>query len=349
MPFTREGISPDLIINPHCIPSRMTVGHLIECLLSKVSALMGTEGDATPFEEVTVPQISDLLHEAGYQKVGNEVMYNGHTGRRLTSQVFFGPTYYQRLKHMVEDKIHARARGPLQIMTRQPTEGRGRDGGLRFGEMERDCMIAHGAAMFLQERLMTVSDRYRVHVCDRCGMLAIANLTTHAYFCKSCHNTSQFSQELMAMQIAPRLMTSAESEQDKTQQRILAELLATAQAAQAVPAAAATSETQQQQDAFAQLDDVVYPTYRPTYPLPHLPTTCILTPSYLLLTPQENDIDFEPEEAETSAGSSSNVPPQQVSQEQQQQETPMPMQDDDDKGDEGDGPTEDELAAAYGY
>ncbi|KAJ4175145.1 DNA-dependent RNA polymerase II [Fusarium falciforme] len=157
MPFTREGVTPDIIINPHAIPSRMTIAHLIECLLSKVSTLEGMEGDATPFTDVTVDSVSELLRKHGYQSRGFEIMYNGHTGRKLRAQVFFGPTYYQRLRHMVDDKIHARARGPVQIMTRQPVEGRARDGGLRFGEMERDCMIAHGAAAFLKERLFEVS------------------------------------------------------------------------------------------------------------------------------------------------------------------------------------------------
>ena len=171
MPFTSEGIVPDLIINPHAIPSRMTIAHLIECQLSKVSSLRGYEGDATPFTEVTVDSVSGLLREHGYQSRGFEVMYNGHTGRKLVAQVFLGPTYYQRLRHMVDDKIHARARGPVQILTRQPVEGRARDGGLRFGEMERDCMIAHGASAFLKERLFEVSDAFRVHICDICGLM----------------------------------------------------------------------------------------------------------------------------------------------------------------------------------
>jgi len=171
MPFTREGITPDIIINPHAIPSRMTIAHLIECLLSKVSTLKGMEGDATPFTDVTVDSVSNLLREHGYQSRGFEIMYHGHTGKKLRTQIFFGPTYYQRLRHMVDDKIHARARGPVQIMTRQPVEGRARDGGLRFGEMERDCMIAHGAAAFLKERLFEVSDAFRVHVCEICGLM----------------------------------------------------------------------------------------------------------------------------------------------------------------------------------
>lgn len=143
MPFTCEGVTPDIIVNPHAIPSRMTIGHLVECLLSKVSSLTGDEGDATPFASVTVDDISKLLQNFGYQKRGFEVMFNGHTGRRLESTIFLGPTYYQRLKHMVDDKIHSRARGPVALLTRQPMEGRARDGGLRFGEMERDWCAAH--------------------------------------------------------------------------------------------------------------------------------------------------------------------------------------------------------------
>ncbi|KAK5166784.1 DNA-dependent RNA polymerase II [Oleoguttula sp. CCFEE 6159] len=171
MPFTSDGLTPDLIINPHAIPSRMTIAHLIECLLSKVGALRGQEGDATPFTEVTVSQVSSLLREHGFQSRGFEIMYNGHTGRKQVAQVFLGPTYYQRLRHMVDDKIHARARGPVQILTRQPVEGRARDGGLRFGEMERDCMISHGASAFLKERLFEVSDAFRVHICEICGLM----------------------------------------------------------------------------------------------------------------------------------------------------------------------------------
>jgi DNA-directed RNA polymerase II subunit RPB2 len=222
MMFSREGIVPDIIVNPHAIPSRMTIGHLIECLLSKVSAITGNEGDATPFTDASVNDFSTVLHQNGYQLRGNETMYNGHTGRRLQAKIFFGPTYYQRLKHMVDDKIHSRARGPVQILTRQPVEGRARDGGLRFGEMERDCMISHGSAGWLKERLFLVSDEYRVHVCNVCGLMAIANLKKNVFECKACGNKTQISQvflpyafklmlqELMAMSIAPRLITTVE-------------------------------------------------------------------------------------------------------------------------------------------
>lgn len=137
MPFTASGMTPDIIINPHAIPSRMTIGHMVECLQSKGVCLAGLQGDSTPFTSPTIDSISDLLRSQGYQSRGYEVMYSPITGRKMEHQIFIGPTYYQRLKHMVADKIHSRARGPVQVLTRQPVEGRARDGGLRFGEMER--------------------------------------------------------------------------------------------------------------------------------------------------------------------------------------------------------------------
>ena len=172
MPFSMEGISPDLVINPHAIPSRMTIGHMIECLISKVGAINGTEADATPFTDVTVHDVSQALHGMGYQRYGWEQLYSGFTGKPLDNLVFFGPTYYQRLKHMVDDKVHSRATATYQRLTKQPMEGRAREGGLRFGEMERDCAIAHGASSFLKERLFDVSDRYVVPVCSQCGLVA---------------------------------------------------------------------------------------------------------------------------------------------------------------------------------
>ncbi|KAK4503642.1 hypothetical protein PRZ48_004557 [Zasmidium cellare] len=221
MPFSADGLTPDIIINPHAIPSRMTIAHLIECLLSKVAALQGQEGDATPFTDVTVSSVSAILESHGFQKRGFEVMYNGHTGKKLNAQVFLGPTYYQRLRHMVDDKIHARARGPLQILTRQPVEGRARDGGLRFGEMERDCMIAHGASAFLKERLLDVSDAFRVHICEICGLMTpIASIKKQQFECRPCKNKTRIAQiiipyaakllfqELAAMNVATRMFTT---------------------------------------------------------------------------------------------------------------------------------------------
>lgn len=207
MPFNRDGVSPDIIINPHAFPSRMSIGHLIECLLGKVSSLSGEEGDATPFTNVTVDLISKKLDQYGYQSRGYEVMHCGYTGRKLKAQVFFGPTYYQRLKHMVDDKIHARARGPTQILTRQPVEGRAREGGLRFGEMERDCIISHGAAAFLKERLLDVSDSFECNVCVVCGLICSSCKRCAAGVKRVCipYAFKLMSQEMMGMNVAIRL------------------------------------------------------------------------------------------------------------------------------------------------
>jgi len=198
MPFNIEGIIPDIIINPHAIPSRMTVNQLMECVLGKACAINGTFGDSTPFtsssDEKSAEMICNLLKEAGmkgnghaYNKHGWETLTNGFTGEQMDAKIFMGPTYYQRLKHMVSDKIHSRAEGQVTSLTRQPTEGRSRDGGLRFGEMERDAMIAHGASRVLKERLFDVSDAYQITICDKCG-----NITSSQKECTSC-NTDKIS------------------------------------------------------------------------------------------------------------------------------------------------------------
>jgi DNA-directed RNA polymerase beta subunit len=219
MPFTKDGVTPDIIINPHAIPSRMTIGHLVECLLGKSGAITGKEGRATPFLDVSVDDIASMLFSHGYPKYGNEMLYSGFTGLRLQAPIFFGPTFYQRLKHLVDDKIHARARGKVVALTRQPTEGRSNDGGLRMGEMERDCFIAHGTANMLRDRLFKSSDYFQTHVCERCGLIAVAtfNADQHDYHCRACssnHGIARIElpyackllfQELMGMSIVPRI------------------------------------------------------------------------------------------------------------------------------------------------
>lgn len=184
MPFTEQGIVPDIIINPHSQPSRMTVNQLIECVLGKVSVLTGTDGDATPFTENS-KNISSIvtneLSKHGFERHGWERMYNGFTGEQIAYQIFIGPTYYQRLKHMVDDKMHFRAKGQVTALVRQPLEGRSKDGGLRFGEMERDSIISHGASRFLKERLFDVSDPFQVPVCKKCGII-----TASTKECQAC-------------------------------------------------------------------------------------------------------------------------------------------------------------------
>ena len=180
MPWTQDGVVPDIIINPHAIPSRMTINQLMESVLGKSCALEGEFGDSTPFTTSSVPdkngksiaeQICERLGMNGYQNNGNETLYNGMSGEAM-GEFFIGPVYYQRLKHLVSDKMHARDTGPVTTLTRQPLEGRSREGGLRFGEMERDCMIAHGNSKFLQERLFEQSDKYEVTICNLCGNFA---------------------------------------------------------------------------------------------------------------------------------------------------------------------------------
>jgi DNA-directed RNA polymerase II subunit RPB2 len=195
MPFTSEGISPDIIINPHAIPSRMTIAQLMECIMGKGCCMEGTYGDATPFTDISVEDLAGVLEKHGYERYGNEVLYNSRTGEQMPTSIFIGPTYYQRLKHMVNDKIHSRAaNGPVVMLTRQPAEGRARDGGLRLGEMEIECNWAHGTMQFLKERFMECSDNFRVHICRKCGMIATVNKDKNIYHCKPCKNITSFAE-----------------------------------------------------------------------------------------------------------------------------------------------------------
>ena len=223
MPFMSNGLKPDLILNPHAIPSRMTIAHLKETLLGKVLIELGLFGDGTSFGELDVATICDELMKLGYESHGNELLYNGLTGEQHEFKIFMGPIFYQRLKHMVTDKQHSRAIGPMVNLTRQPAEGRSRDGGLRYGEMERDGGIAHGASAFTRGRLFDASDKYQVYVCKKCGMIAAYNNKMHIHHCRTCDNRTDFSyiqlpfsckllfQELITMNIAPRLITTGNS------------------------------------------------------------------------------------------------------------------------------------------
>ena len=219
MPTTAEGIRPDIIINPHAIPSRMTIAQLKETLLGKVLIELGYFGDGTSFGEFHIRDICKILQGLGYERNGNDILYNGMTGEQLETEIFIGPVFYQRLKHMVLDKEHSRSVGPMVVLTRQPAEGRARDGGLRFGEMERDCMVSHGAARFTKDRLYHSSDSFEVYVCGKCGMMAIFNEEKKIHHCKTCNDHIHFNrvqipyackllfQELITMNIAPRIIT----------------------------------------------------------------------------------------------------------------------------------------------
>ena len=219
MPYTKDGITPDIIMNPNAIPKRMTIAQLIECVFGKVGTIAGCEMDATPFRKVTVENITEVMEKMGYKGAGTEILYNGKTGEQITAAIFMGPTFYYRLKHLVEDKQHSRATGPYQLLTYQPAEGRSRDGGFRFGEMERDCMLSHGSVQFLKERTFDCSDKYYVWVDKTTGLISPVNTDKNIYKSLYSDNTTQFAkvqipyssklliQELSSMNILPRLFT----------------------------------------------------------------------------------------------------------------------------------------------
>ena len=208
MPFSKDGIVPDIIINPHALPSRMTMNQLLECVLGKSASLGGFLGDATAFQNNDINDYANLMEKYDYQEWSNEVLYSGITGEQLKTSIFIGPTYYQRLKIMVADKMHSRGTGPLQSLTRQPAAGRSNNGGLRIGEMERDSILAHGLSGFLNESMMERADKYEFNVDRNTGLISKnKEVSEEDVKVQMPYAMKMLLQEIQSMSIAPRLIT----------------------------------------------------------------------------------------------------------------------------------------------
>lgn len=218
MPVSTRGIIPDLILNPHSIPSRMTVGDLLEMLAGKAASLNGEIIDGTPFSGATLDDIKKILVDVGFRPDGYEIFYDGLSGRPIVGEIYSGVIAYRRLYHIASHKIQARSRGPVQVLTRQPTEGKEKEGGLKFGEMESDCLVGYGAAMLLNEKLVENSDKVSLPLCKDCGIIAIDDRTQGKKYCVSCGSTNVinismpysfklFLDELKAMTIYPKILT----------------------------------------------------------------------------------------------------------------------------------------------
>lgn len=216
MPFSASGIVPDIIFSPHGVPSRMTISHLLELVAGKVGCLAGRYINGTTFEGEKEGDIRAELSKLGFRENGTETMYNGMSGEQFTAKIYVGNMYYLKLKHMVANKIHSRARGPIQLLTRQPTEGRAKEGGLRLGEMEKDTFVAHGASMLLKERFD--SDKTIVPICENCGLIAIKDEYKNRSYCPICGDNVEITNievsyafkllldEMKSMCIYPKLM-----------------------------------------------------------------------------------------------------------------------------------------------
>ena len=216
MPFTEDGVVPDIIFNPHGIPSRMTMGQLLELVAGKVAGLSGKPIVSPAFNPVPEKELRTSLKDLGFMNNGTETMYDGRTGKKFDAKIFVGSSFYQKLDHLVSNKIHARSRGPVTLLTKQPTEGRSKEGGLRLGEMEKDCLIAHGAALVLKERFD--SDKTLVSICSECGMVAIVDRIKNRKYCQMCGETKIIDiemsyafklmlDELKSMMIYPKVVT----------------------------------------------------------------------------------------------------------------------------------------------